>query len=142
MPRGALGGSRLAELAAQRRKIIQARNEILPLSERGITKPQRGPPPQAPAAGQKQAPASEFKIPDEVRQRMLEQVGPVLEGMRQGGAAPPPQAGGIAPMAEIPAPPLLADRLRQVRADVGVSPEIAFYRLAGRSPSPRRRRRP
>lgn len=134
-------GSTLSNLTATRRRLNKTR-EMLGLSERGIQKPQTAPPPRAPAdtrPPQEVAQPGE-EIPPEMREQMLSAAGEFLGQMQAGGQGVPGQGRPpVTPVSSAPTGPVsIEDRIRQLGAE-RLPVEQQFYRVSGRSPSPRER---
>jgi len=117
--------------------IQKTRESLFGQGERGVEPVQRPIPGRVPAEPKKGAPApvagEEEGITDEQRQEMIRETMTTMAKMQAGGRPTmpqkqyEPQAPGQAPM---------VPRLQEWGAEK-LSPEMQFYRIAGRNPSPR-----
>ena len=138
-----VSGSVIGNIAAQRKRVQRAR-QLLGLSDKGIPKPQQGPPPKAPKDPRPpqtvpEAPAPEqFQSPEaeQARQEMLKKVQAFLQQVQTGGAAPV-QESPIQPVntEAAAAQPILPQLEQFSRPHEPLS--LQFARIAGRSPTPR-----
>lgn len=141
-PRGS-GGSTLDNLSAQRRRLARTRAEIFSSGSVGSLTPGRAAPPPpspTPQAGQPaSAPSAEVAaapVADQAtaRDQMLTKVQGFLEQQRTGGATPAP--GPVQAVSAEGNPAGLQQQLNDLQA-ARLSPEVQFYRVAGRPGSPR-----
>lgn len=129
-------GSTLANVAAKARQVQRTR-ELLNLGERGAPQPQRTVPPRAPAdtrAPQRAPQPAAEGTPEDRQAALVQRTREFLGQMKTGGMAPAPEEPGFRPMTEKQRP--AGEALAEVGAQA-VRPEIAFFRLAGRPPSPK-----
>ena len=125
----------LSHLAATRARVQKTR-QLLGLSERGVQKPQSGPPPVAPANPSPPATAPQTPVEGpatDPRQQLLQRANAHLQSL-QVGAQMPPEQNQVQPVTtqQVPIEPLL-----QAANALNESADTQFYRLAGRPGSPR-----
>jgi hypothetical protein len=151
MPQAA-GQGVLANLAIQKARVDKAKM-LLGLSSRGVPQAQSGPPGKAPSPANS-TPAQTAASPtagaeepqplitttaatqEEAHGHLRNQVAEFLQNMQPQPGAQPLPAQSTAPISSAPQTASMATRVAETGAQ-NLTPQEQFYRLAGRSPSPR-----